>query len=445
MSRSRTLAVVLVCLLATTLVAAATSGASPAARTNLLLVTLDTTRADYIGCYGFPLPTSPHLDAVARRGVRFANTYSQVPLTGPSHATILTGLFPHEHGAVRNGVPLPDGVRTLAEILHEAGYRTGAFLSGWTLRANLSGLSQGFDTYDDSMQDRYRLVNSQRFAHQVTPLAVKWLEENGRGDRPFFLWVHYFDPHAPYTKQHELYDALGHEKPEEMPDRNLQYASEIRHVDEGLGQVLAALDRLGRRDDTLVVIVGDHGESLGEHDYVGHGKYLYEEILRVPMVFSWPGHLPEGKTVEPVVAVMDVTPTVLGLLGEDPLPVASGVNLVPWIESDRAGRTPRQVRFEVYPGARKGFFKWFGPKLSMTPQMIGYREGNLKYVYHVELEFGTVYDLSADGEYADLSDRYPALAKSGPRLVEWVQSTAAAVADSELAADDAKRLKSLGY
>ncbi len=134
---------------------------------NVLLITLDTTRADYLGSYGYPLPTSPNLDRLARRGVRFTTAIAQVPLTSPSHATMMTGLYPHEHGAVRNGVPLPEDAETLAERLKQAGYRTAAFVSGWTLRANLSGLEQGFDRYDDRMQDRYRLVNTQRFAHRL--------------------------------------------------------------------------------------------------------------------------------------------------------------------------------------------------------------------------------------------------------------------------------------
>jgi arylsulfatase A-like enzyme len=407
-------------------------------------VTLDTTRADYVGSYGFALPTSPHLDGLAARGVRFETAVAQVPLTGPSHATILTGLFPHEHGAIRNGVPLPREARTLAEVMREAGYRTGAFLSGWTLRANLSGLDQGFELYDDSMTDRYRMVNTQRFAHQVTPLAVAWLEANQAG--PFFLWVHYFDPHAPYTKQPRLYQDLpdGHAG---LKDRDARYASEIRHADEGLGELLRALDRLGLAGDTLVVVTADHGESLGEHGYVGHGQYLYEEILRVPLVIGWPGRLPEGKVVRSPVALLDLAPTVLSLLGLPPLPRHSGADLSLLIEADRESRSARQIRFELYPGARKGFFGLFASKVSPTPTMLGYRERDLKYVYHVQMDYAQVFDLtSPEGEEKSLADRYPALAASGRDLVAWVEATSSvAIADSELSPEDAARLRSLGY
>ncbi len=254
--------------------------AADTGRPNVVLITLDTTRADYLSSYGFPLPTTPHLDALAERGVRFSDASSQIPLTGPSHATILTGLYPHQHGAIRNGVPLLEGIPTLAERLSAQGYRTAAFVSGWTLRGNLSGLARGFDTYDDRMEDRYHLVNSQRFAHQVTPPALKWLRDNAR--RPFFLWVHYFDPHTPYKKRGESHAILERASPSAMaalPQRNRNYASEIHYTDRWIGKLLQALKELDLESETIVVVTADHGEALGEHGYVGHGRQIYQEIL----------------------------------------------------------------------------------------------------------------------------------------------------------------------
>ena len=420
---------------------ASETGSAP----NLLLITLDTTRADHIGSYGYPLPTSPNLDRLAATGVRFDTVVAQIPLTGPSHATILTGLYPHEHGAVRNGVPLPDSVETLTERLQQVGYRTAAFLSGWTLRANLSGLAQGFDQYDDRMEDRYNVVNSQRLSNQVTPLAVDWLREHAGGDRPFFLWVHYFDAHAPYTKRDRLYDDLGG-KPDGIPSRTMKYDSEIRFADDGIGQVLAALEKAGQTRNTLIVVTADHGESLGEHGYVGHGQYLYEEILLVPMVMTWPGQIDKG-VVEAPVALLDVTPTLLHLLGVSPLARTEGINLVPLMKgASGASYETRQIRFELYPGARKSFFKFFSPPVTRTPTMVGFRQGDLKLVHHLKLGFTSVYDLSGDdGEDRDLFEQYPGMKASAEQLLAWIESTTVGLPDSEMSAEDRKKLESLGY
>jgi arylsulfatase A-like enzyme len=417
-------------------------------RPNLLLITLDTTRADFLGSYGHPLPTSPNLDRLAARGVRFAETLAQVPLTGPSHATIMTGLYPHEHGAVRNGVPLPESVQTLAERLKEVGYRNAAFLAGWTLRANLSGLAQGFDLYDDRMQDRYRLVNTQRFAEQVTPPAMEWLEENS--DESFFLWVHYFDPHYPYVGHEENLDELERRAAsgtDPIPERHVRYASEVRHMDRWIGELLDTLRRLDLESSTLVVVAGDHGESLGEHDYVGHGRFLHEEVLRVPLIFARPGVLPEGTVVRTPVALLDLTPTLLSLLDLPRMTQSSGIDLRPLLAGvDEELYADRQIRFAAYPGARKPFWRIFSPKVSSMPTLVGYRQGDLKVIHDPKSDHTTVFDLAAEGgEHEDLFDHYPGLRASGDRLERWIESTATNIAEPQLDDEDAKRLRSLGY
>jgi arylsulfatase A-like enzyme len=416
-------------------------------RPNLLLITLDSTRSDHLGCYGYALPTSPQIDRVARQGVRFSDANSQIPLTGPSHATMMTGLHPHEHGAVRNGVPLPSSARTLAERLRDEGYRTAAFLSGWTLRANLSGMDQGFDLYNDRMEDRYRLVNTQRFASQVTPKAVAWLVRHA--DAPFFLWVHYFDPHSPYLRRPELFDWLGDRKTiqETVPSRTLRYDSEIRFMDTHTGVVFRTLRKLGLEGDTLVVIAGDHGESLGEHGYVGHGRHLYEEIVRVPLILSWPGRLPRGLTIDTPVALIDLVPTLLSLLHLPALGTSSGVDLSPLLlGSDETVRfADRRIHFETYPGARKRFWKIFSKKVSLIPTLVGFRQGNLKLVYDTKRGLTRIHDLSEAGERENLLEQYSWLRSSGADLIQRIQA-AAAIGDLEPPGDDdLERLRSLGY
>ncbi|MFQ5876465.1 MAG: sulfatase [Acidobacteriota bacterium] len=430
------------------LAAAGVPRATAAQPANLVLITLDCVRADHLGAYGYPLPTSPNLDRLAARGVRFETVIAQIPLTGPSHATMMTGLYPHDHGAVRNGVPLPERAVTLAERLREAGYRTGAFLSGWTLRATLSGLSQGFDEYDDRMQDRYRLVNSQRFAHQVTPQAIRWVEENASG--PFFLWVHYFDPHAPYLRRRPFFDALaagGGPRPDGFPRRALRYDSEIHYADAWIGRLLAELRRRGLEHRTLVVVTGDHGESLGERGRFGHGRHLHEEVLRVPLILAWPGTLPEGMLVRDPAAHLDLAPTILALLELPPLDRIDGIDLTPAIRGCAADRPKpeRRIGFETYPGARKKFWRIFSVPVSMTPTLIGYRAGDLKFVYDVRRGLAQLFDLASAGEDVNLIQKYPALRGLGPELVRAIVSSSSSPGVETLDPEDAERLRSLGY
>ncbi len=423
------------------------AGETAARRPNVLLITLDTTRADYLSSYGFPLPTTPNLDRLARGGVRFSDAITQIPLTGPSHATILTGLYPHQHGAIRNGVPLLEEVPTLAERLKATGYQTAAFLSGWTLRRNLSGLARGFDTYDDAMEDRYRLVNTQRFAHQVTPAALEWLKAHSGG--PFFLWVHYFDPHTPYIRRDEAHAALraaDATKLDAMRERNQNYASELRHVDDWIGKIFASLEELDLTSNTLIIVTADHGEAFGEHGYVGHGRRVYEEILQVPLIASWPGRLPAGKVVDVPVGLVDVAPTVSALL--DLPTIGEGTDLTPLLGPEEPAKryTMRRIFFETYPGARKGIWKLFSPKLSVIPSLAGFREGPLKFVYDAKARESRVFDLSKDrGETQNLIAQYPAYDDSGVHLVQWIQISSRGNGESEASEEDLEKLRSLGY
>ncbi|MGH9464821.1 MAG: sulfatase, partial [Thermoanaerobaculia bacterium] len=284
------------------------SPSGPPERPSLLLVTLDTTRADHLGAYGATAAKTPVLDALARRGARWAQALTASPLTLPAHCSLLTGLQPPEHGVRDNGVAaLPAEVPTLATALAEHGYVTAAVVASRVLDRRF-GLDRGFATYDDRMvaESVGQYGYPERDARAVTDAALAWLAgregDPGAAERPWFLWVHYYDPHAPYRPPAAASLATEAER----------YAGEISWVDEQLERLLAALPAAGAA--TLVAVVGDHGESLGEHGETGHGIFLHQPSLRVPLLIAGPGVAP-GTVVSETVATSRLAATLLGLLG----------------------------------------------------------------------------------------------------------------------------------
>jgi arylsulfatase A-like enzyme/Flp pilus assembly protein TadD len=274
----------------------------PRARPNVLLVTIDTLRADRLGCYGYRAAATPVLDALAARGVRFTTAVAHAPLTAPSHASILTGLLPLGHGVRDNGsFVLPPSPPTLAEVFRDAGYRTAAFVSGFPLDHRF-GFARGFEAYDDRMErgrDSRRAPYVERTATEVTGAAVDWVRT---ARPPWFVWVHYFDPHAPYEPPGDLAERFA----------SSPYDGEIAFVDRQLGRLLTATEAGPPR--AFVLVTSDHGESLGEHGEATHGVFVYDATLRVPWVMAGPG-IPRGR-VSPVVARgIDVAPTLLDYAG----------------------------------------------------------------------------------------------------------------------------------
>src|ERR1700680_254283 len=279
---------------------------------NLLLVTLDTVRSDHLGCYGDAAAETPHLDALARQGVRFARASSPVPLTLPSHTTILTGLLPPHHGTRNNGTaPLAAGIPTLGTVLAGAGYRTAAFVAAFVLDHRF-GLNRGFAVYDDEIERPAAaslLLEAQRPGDQVVDRALGWLA--AADPRPFFLWVHLYDAHAPYNPPSPYR--------ERHPGR--PYDGAIAFDDAQVGRLLAALASRGLDDRTVVAIAADHGESLGEHGELTHGLLLYEPVLSVPLLLRAPG-LAARRAATPVSRVELAPP--LAVLLRQPLPPPPG-------------------------------------------------------------------------------------------------------------------------
>jgi len=275
---------------------------------NVLLITIDTLRADHLGCYGDRGAATPVLDDLARRGVRFATAIVQAPLTAPSHASILTGRTPPRHGVRDNGTfVLPEDVPTLAGAFRASGYQTAAFISGFPLERRY-GLARGFDTYDDHFPhgEDPRAAHVERRADQTTAAVLQWLARPSTripGSR-WFLWVHYFDPHAPYEPPPESAARVG----------GRTYDGEIAFVDEQVGVLLRTLDESGELARTLVVATADHGESLGEHGELTHGVFVYDATLRVPLIVAGPG-VSSGLVSMTVARGIDIAPTVSDLAG----------------------------------------------------------------------------------------------------------------------------------
>ena len=365
--------------------------AAPPPGISLLLVTLDTTRADVLGCYGGTEARTPNLDRLAAEGVRFERCTACTPLTAPSHSTIMTGTWPMVHTVRSNGTErLPESSMTVAEVLLAQGFATRAVVASYVVK-RMFGLAQGFEVYDNNMPraapNRPAL---ERPADLVAEAAINNLRDLA-GSR-FFMWVHFYDPHHPYLS------TTGN-----SPDSREAYMEEVELVDRQLGLVLAAVDDLGIAATTAVVVVGDHGEGLGDHGEFDHGFFLYESTQHVPLIFKVPGWTATGRSVTARVRTVDVAPTLLELAGLGPLEVMQGESLVTMLADPAAG-SDRPAYSEAWQ-ARDAF--------EMAP-LRGLHKGEMKLVDAPE---ALLFDLSLDpGENDNLapmnSDRVVAMRQS---------------------------------
>ncbi|HEV3073075.1 MAG TPA: sulfatase-like hydrolase/transferase [Thermoanaerobaculia bacterium] len=324
------------------LVAFAVSGCHRS-RPNLLLVTFDTTRWDHVGYASGRRDLTPMLDAMAARGTWFSTCLTTQPLTLPAHTSIMTGLFPYHHGVRNNGTyVVPKEDVTLATRLRAAGYATHAVVSAFVLDHQF-GLDQGFDGYDDDLSGgpkQNMFMFKEIKAAQTARKAVKWLRDERPKDKPFFLWLHFFDPHADY----EPPDDVAIDFPGDP------YSGEIHYADRELGRVIKELDEAKLLDDTLFVFTADHGDSLGEHGEKTHGLFIYESTTRVPLFLAGPG-VPAGRRVDALARTVDIVPTVLELLRLDPARGLDGVTL----ERLWRGRDTRRMAYMETITPRENF------------------------------------------------------------------------------------------
>ncbi|MCH7595250.1 MAG: sulfatase-like hydrolase/transferase [Planctomycetes bacterium] len=390
---------------------------------SLILITLDTTRADHLGCYGSTTARTPTLDRMAARGIRFARAYTPVPLTLPSHCSIFTGRYPKEHGLRDNGrQALPDHFPTLATIFKEHGYRTGAFIASIVLESRF-GLDRGFDLYSDDLghvKPGQVLLDLEIPADTVTDRALSWLDENR--DERFFCWVHYFDAHDPYEPPPAF--RAQHEHP---------YDGEIAFVDTQIRRIVNWLERSNLASRTCVVIVGDHGESFGEHGNNGHTIFLYETNLHVPMIFVHPEVLPSGHDVESVVELVDVLPTVMDLYGWTAPAGLLGRSLVPALARREMVERP------VYSENQSVTTAWgWAQQRSLTTD-------RWKYISSTRPE---LYDLRADAEeMKNLVDERPDVARKmlDSLITRYEEMTPGQADDMAVDLAMVRALETLGY
>jgi len=301
---------------------------------NILLVTLDTTRADHLGSYGSARARTRHMDRLAAEGVRFEWAFSPAPITLPAHASLFTGLYPFAHGVRNNGnFYLGGSFETLATILKSRGYRTAAFISSFILDRRY-GLDRGFDTYDDRMEGQSPQVvalEAERRGDRTALALSHWLETAAKDQAaPFFAWLHLYDPHEPYRPPPPFREAFA----------DAPYDGEIAFDDAIVASVVDRLTQLGLLDRTLVAIVGDHGESLGDHGEETHSMFVYDSAIRVPLILWRPGLVPAGTVVRDPVRMTDVAPTLLDLVGAPPLKTPHGRSLRPLIDGRTSDPAP---------------------------------------------------------------------------------------------------------
>jgi arylsulfatase A-like enzyme/Tfp pilus assembly protein PilF len=397
----------------------------------VLLVTIDTLRADRVGAYGSPLGLTPTLDRLAADGLRYDVARAHVPLTLPSHATLMTGRYPVTNGVRDNGSFRFDGSHpTLAGTLKQAGYSTAAFVAAFVLDARF-GLNAGFETYDDRMHGSgSNLEVVQRSAEQVIAPAFDWITAPGTPapstlarstQAPWFAWIHLYDPHEPYAP------------PEPFRSRYAtdSYAGEIAYADAVLGQFLDRLRASGALDHTLVVITSDHGESLGEHGERTHGLFAYEATLRVPLILWAKGVLQPAVSRAPS-RLVDLMPTVLDLVG---VPVPPGLD----------GRSLRAVGdSEALASDPGSYFEALNANLTRGwAPLKGFVHGQRKLI---DLPIPELYDVTADsGETRNLYAGQREQARDLEARLDRVIVGAAPVAPATVDADAAARLRSLGY
>ena len=426
------------------LVLAATAASAAPDHPNLLLVTVDTLRADFLGCYGYPGGNTPNLDRIAQEGVLFEDTITVMGKTGPAFASLFSSLFPPTHGARRNGVRMREDVPVLAEKLREAGYATGGFVSNWTLKSHLAGTHRGFDLYDDENfdQERNSFGAVERDAADVTRAALAWLD-SVPADKPVFLWVHYSEPHNPYELKAAHAPKTVEKGDGDNPgSRRYKYSSEVGYVDSWIGKLLARAEKRLPAESTYLTFLSDHGESLGEHDYWGHGKNTHWPNLRIPLLMRGPG-VPAGRRVAAGSSIVDVLPTLLDVLKLPALESAAGESL-----AARWSRTESDHHLRFAMGERPTALTKKGREHYNHPLVISAQNDAAKAVYDFDDGKIVYYDLRSDkAEEKPLAgppvELRPPL---GRQLSDWYKGLAKYEQDKgELSPEDLQQLKSLGY
>ena len=409
----RIFSVLLCCHLAATVGATREPQSEKVSRPDVFLITIDTLRADHVHCYGYDRIRTPALDLLSEQGIRFTQAFTPSPITNSSHTSIMTGLLPSSHGVSDFGVPLAAKYPTLAELLPKGGYHTAAFIGAVILDSkNLApGLDRGFEFYDnfpELMTTKSRWGRLERRAVEVEQRAESWLNSHAAGEH--FVWVHFYDPHDPYEPPppySEIY-------------KDQLYDGEIAYADSALGHFLTYLKKQGWYEGAMIIVVGDHGEGLGEHHEDTHGIFLYDSTTHVPLIVKLPNERQAGRTVEWQARTTDIMPTILGLLGIAAPANLDGDSLQPFLAGAEAaprtvfGETEYPLRFGWSPlrSIRKEGFKFIeAPK----PELYDLRADPGESHNHYEPWDGTVQKLRQ--ELAELRVKSPSLKETSPPAV----------------------------
>ena len=395
---------------------------------NVIVVTLDTTRADRLGAYGFEGVQTPAIDSLARKGILFQHAYAVTPLTLPSHTSLFSGTYPPHHGVRDNGgFIVPDELTTLAEIFKSSGYDTGGFVAAYVLDARW-GLDQGFDTYVDDFDVKgQRFISMggvQRPANEVVDAALEWMgQERGA---PFFLWVHLYDPHAPYEAP----------EPYRSRYRDAPYLAEIAFTDNQVGRLIESLEMAGKRDETFIVVVADHGESLGDHGEIQHGFFIYEGATHVPLIISTPFEEVAGVEATEIVSLIDVMPTILDMSGLEIPEAVQGQSLTS-LFLEGADAETRFVYSETFYA--RYHYGW--------SELAAIQDERYKLIMSSDPE---LYDLTKDpGETINLvateSELYESLEAAADQFVDEISEGGAGGEFMAVDEDTLAKLASLGY
>ncbi|MBU1701119.1 MAG: sulfatase-like hydrolase/transferase [Candidatus Eisenbacteria bacterium] len=393
---------------------------------SVILISIDTCRPDHLSCYGYPHNTTPRIDAFARDGIRFKNTVSAVPMTLPSHCSMMTGIYPLVHGVHDNlSYRLHDSATTLAEILREHGYDTAGIIGSFVLDSRF-GIQQGFTLYNDRLNSSLaadKSSGSERKAQEVTRLAEAYLQKSH--NRPFFLFLHYYDPHDSYLPP-EPYASAHPGRP---------YDGEIAYTDHCIGEVLDKLKELEIYDSSLIIITADHGEGLREHEELVHGYYIYQSTLRVPLMIK-PPHASNPRELDGPASLIDIPPTILGQLGLEIPEIMQGIDLLAEGGAVSKGETTRYLLCESL----------IPTKFGCSP-LLGVITEDWKYIQAPRAE---LYNLKTDS--AELDNRLSAEPRHARRLSARLKNLLAeqptgGSADSRAMpdAETRERLQSLGY
>jgi arylsulfatase A-like enzyme/Tfp pilus assembly protein PilF len=394
---------------------------------NLLIITVDTLRADHVGIYGYKKINTPNIDNLGEKGVIFTQAFCHVPLTLPSHCSLFTGTLPVFHGVRDNGYRLPSFNITLAEIIKRKGYQTAAFVGAFPLDSRF-GLNKGFDVYDDLYGSKNLIRDLsfiERRAEGVNKKAIEWITRN-KNSR-FFVWVHYFDPHTPYEPPPPFkHEYIGRE-----------YDGEIAYTDHSIGKLLDKLNELKLVEKTLIVLTSDHGEGLGDHNEMTHGIFIYDSTLRVPLIFYNPALFPKSRIVSEQVGLIDVMPTILDLMGLPRSPKIQGKSFRPSLLKEKSNSNDYCYIESVAAMMDRNW-----------APLQGVRTGDWKYI---DAPLPELYDLKSDPkEKKNIIEKNTKIAQHLRRkLLRVIKNNSSPLSShvfkAEIEEETKEKLKSLGY